>query len=131
MKKQDFINIYKELSPEIKCQIDEKLDDIKDLENLLMELNERINRLSPQERDDLEKDETEFINQSNIELQEIESTDSVDQNAESREEDRAIEIINHQNYLIERLKSEYPKGIEILNDDINIIYKEIYKLIPN
>ena len=131
MNKQEFSKIYEKLPYYLRSQIDDKIEEIENLKKSQSDLGEKISYLSSKELDDLYDEEKEFIRQSEEEEKEILRACFLGSDNEESEENQNMALIDHKQYVNEIITSQYPSGIEILDNKISDAKRDLLSLIPS
>ncbi|RQW62249.1 hypothetical protein [Vibrio viridaestus] len=113
-----FIEIYKKLDQDDKCDLDEVMDEIKFFEQKYQELSERLKEISSKEMEVLYKEQEDFVaekdilreknSQENFGLHDQEDIENNRYSIQQEEDDHEFEI----------LISQYPRGLTILENKI-------------
>ena len=130
MRAAEFIDVYKKLSPEQKEEMDELIQLQTEKEQQIAELEDKFRTATPQEMQNIEHEQQDYLNRMEEEHHEIDTAQYAIDDPEEAFTLREMDRSNLQDDHREILTTQFPIGIDILEGEIEKIDDQLRKLLP-
>jgi hypothetical protein len=130
MNRNEFIDMYKQLTPEQNDELIELIQLQKEKAAQIADLEAKFHGTSLGQMNEIEKEQNEFLQRMSEEELEIEKAVYATDDPEEAFSLREMDFSNLQDEHHEILTTSFPIGIEILENEIEQIEDKMAKLLP-